>query len=53
MKNNYIYFVEGKCEATLLTALKEQPQKVVSGNKVCKANISVNLISAVATFFAH
>ena len=23
------------------------------GNKICKANISVNLISAVATFFAH
>lgn len=31
MKSNCIYFVEGKCEATLLAALKERPQKVISG----------------------
>ena len=31
MKNNCIYFVEGKCEAALLAALKERPQKIVSG----------------------
>lgn len=43
MKNNYIYFVEGKCEATLLTALKEQPQKIVSG-KVKVFNVIANLI---------
>lgn len=43
MKNNYIYFVEGKCEAILLTALKEQPQKVVSG-KVKVFNVIANLI---------
>lgn len=43
MKNNYIYFVEGKCEATLLAALKEQPQKIVSG-KVKVFNVIANLI---------
>lgn len=43
MKNNHIYFVEGKCEATLLAALKEQPQKIVSG-KVKVFNVIANLI---------
>ena len=31
MKNNVIYFVEGKCEVTLLQALKENPQKILPG----------------------
>lgn len=31
MKTNCIYFVEGKCEATLLAALKERPQKIMPG----------------------
>lgn len=31
MKNNVIYFVEGKCEVTLLRALKENPQKILPG----------------------
>ena len=31
MKSNCIYFVEGKCEATFLAALKERPQKILSG----------------------
>ena len=31
MKNNCIYFVEGKCEERLLNALKENPQKIQSG----------------------
>lgn len=43
MKSNCIYFVEGKCEATLLAALKEQPQKVVPG-RVKVFNIITNLI---------
>ena len=43
MKSNCIYFVEGKCEATLLAALKERPQKVVSG-RVKVFNVITNLI---------
>ena len=43
MKSNCIYFVEGKCEATLLAALKEQPQKIVSG-RVKVFNVITNLI---------
>ena len=31
MKNNCIYFVEGRCEEKLLNALKEQPQKIQPG----------------------
>ncbi len=31
MKNNCIYFAEGKCEERLLAALKENPQKIQSG----------------------
>lgn len=31
MKNNVIYFVEGKCEVTLLQELKEKPQKIMPG----------------------
>ena len=31
MKNNCIYFAEGKCEERLLNALKENPQKIQSG----------------------
>lgn len=31
MKNNCIYFAEGKCEERLLNALKEHPQKIQSG----------------------
>lgn len=41
--NNCIYFVEGKCEATLLTALKEHPQKIVPG-KIKVFNVIANLI---------
>ena len=43
MKNNCIYFVEGKCEAALLAALKERPQKIVSG-RVKIFNVIGNLI---------
>ena len=43
MKNNCIYFVEGKCEAALLTALKERPQKIVSG-RVKVFNLIGNVI---------
>lgn len=43
MKNNCIYFVEGKCEATLLAALKERPQKILSG-RVKIFNVITNLI---------
>ena len=43
MKNNCIYFVEGKCEAALLAALKESPQKIVSG-RVKIFNVIGNLI---------
>ena len=43
MKNNCIYFVEGKCEATLLAALKERPQKIVSG-RVKIFNVIENVI---------
>lgn len=39
MKNNCIYFAEGKCEERLLNALKENPQKIQSGRvKVFKPN---------------
>ena len=31
MKNNCIYFVEGRCEEKLLNALKEQPQRIQPG----------------------
>ena len=31
MKNNCIYFVEGRCEERLLNALKEQPQRIQPG----------------------
>jgi hypothetical protein len=31
MRNNCIYFVEGKCEERLLNALKENPQKIQPG----------------------
>ncbi len=31
MKNNCIYFAEGKCEERLLNALKENPQKIQPG----------------------
>ncbi len=31
MKNNCIYFVEGKCEERLLNALKEKPQRIQQG----------------------
>lgn len=31
MKNNCIYFAEGKCEERLLNVLKENPQKIQSG----------------------
>lgn len=31
MKNNCIYFAEGKCEERLLNALKESPQKIYPG----------------------
>ena len=30
MKNNCIYFAEGKCEERLLNALKDNPQKIQS-----------------------
>ncbi len=43
MKSNCIYFVEGKCEAALLAALKEPPQKVVPG-RVKVFNVVANLI---------
>ena len=43
MKNNCIYFVEGKCEATLLAALKEYPQKIIPG-KVKVFNVITSLI---------
>ncbi len=43
MKSNCIYFVEGKCEATLLAALKERPQKILSG-RVKIFNVITNLI---------
>lgn len=43
MKSNCIYFVEGKCEAKLLAALKEQPQKIISG-RVKVFNVIINLI---------
>lgn len=43
MKNNCIYFVEGKCEAALLAALKEPPQKILSG-RVKVFNVISNLI---------
>ena len=43
MKSNCIYFVEGKCEAALLAALKEYPQKIVSG-RVKIFNVIGNLI---------
>ncbi len=43
MKNNCIYYVEGKCEATLLAALKERPQKIVPG-KVKVFNVITSLI---------
>ena len=37
MKNNCIYFVEGKCEAALLAALKEHParQHLLQQTKTC------------------
>lgn len=31
MNNKCIYYVEGQCEAVLLAALKEQPQRIVPG----------------------
>ena len=43
MKTNCIYFVEGKCEAALLAALKERPQKIMSG-RVKIFNVIGNLI---------
>lgn len=45
MKTNCIYFVEGKCEAALLAALKERPQKIMSG-RVKIFNVIGNLIPA-------
>ena len=44
MKNNCIYYVEGRCEEKLLNALKEQPQKVQSG-RVKVFNIIQNTLS--------
>lgn len=43
MKSNCIYLVEGKCEAALLAALKERPQKILSG-RVKIFNVITNLI---------
>ena len=43
MNNSCIYFVEGKCEETLLAALEERPQKVVSG-RIKVFNVITNLI---------
>jgi hypothetical protein len=44
MKNNCIYFVEGRCEEKLLNALKEQPQKIQSG-RVKVFNVIQNPLS--------
>ena len=44
MKNNCIYFVEGRCEEKLLNALKEQPQKIQSG-RVKVFNVIQNILS--------
>ena len=44
MKNNCIYFVEGRCEEKLLNALKEQPQKILSG-RVKVFNVIQNILS--------
>ena len=43
MKNNVFYFVEGKCEAALLQALKEPPQRIMSG-KIREFNLIQQLI---------
>jgi hypothetical protein len=44
MRNNCIYFVEGRCEEKLLNALKEQPQKILSG-RVKVFNVIQNALS--------
>lgn len=43
MKSNCIYFAEGKCEATLLNALKEKPHKILAG-RVKVLNVINDLI---------
>ena len=43
MRSNCIYFAEGKCEATLLNALKENPQKILAG-RVKVLNVINSLI---------
>lgn len=43
MKNNCIYFVEGRCEEKLLNALKEQPQKIQPG-RIKVFNVVQNLL---------
>lgn len=43
MKNNVFYFVEGKCEAALLQALKEPPQRIMSG-KIREFNLIQQVI---------
>ena len=44
MKNNCIYFAEGKCEERLLNALKENPQKIQPG-RVKVFNAVQNLLT--------
>ncbi|MDD4510904.1 MAG: hypothetical protein PHY23_08405 [Oscillospiraceae bacterium] len=44
MKNNCIYFVEGRCEEKLLNALKEQPPKIHPG-RVKVFNVIQNNLS--------
>lgn len=45
MKNNCIYFVEGRCEEKLLNALKEQPQKILPG-RIKVFNVIQNSLSS-------
>ena len=45
MKNNCIYYVEGRCEEKLLNALKEQPQKIQPG-RVKVFNVIQNTLSS-------
>ena len=43
MNSKCIYYVEGPCEQQLITALKEQPAKLIPG-KIKVFNVSQNLI---------
>ena len=43
MRNNCVYFVEGKCEATLISALKEYPPRILAG-RIRVFNVVANLI---------